>query len=65
MKGKAEWPSSCSQDIIYPALAWDILPKISKQKILTLGDPGCGHPAKFQNQERADLTAHSIGCYKL
>eukprot|EP00913_Durusdinium_trenchii_P015709 g14762.t1 len=59
MKGKAEWPGSCSQDIIYPALAWDILPKISKQKVMTLGDPGCGHPSKFQNKELP------LGCWEM
>ncbi|CAJ1375832.1 unnamed protein product [Effrenium voratum] len=59
MKGKSEWPNSCSQDIIYPALAWDVLPKKSKQKVVTLGDPGCGHPAKFRNKELP------LGCWEM
>ena len=31
--------------------AWDVLPKIAKQKVVTLGDPGCGHPAKYKNKD--------------
>lgn len=59
MKGKSEWPGSCSQDIIYPALAWDVLPKLAKKKVMTLGDPGCGHPAKFRNKELP------LGCWEM
>ena len=32
MKGKAEWPGSCSQDIIYPALVLRLAPHTLEDK---------------------------------
>ena len=29
MKGKSEWPGSCSQDIIYPALAGELMAHVA------------------------------------
>ena len=48
IKGRSFWSQKhqfgCSK-------AWDVLPKIAKQKVVTLGDPGCGHPAKYKNKD--------------
>ena len=48
IKGRSFWSHKhqfgCSK-------AWDVLPKIAKQKVVTLGDPGCGHPAKYKNKD--------------
>ncbi|CAE8590394.1 unnamed protein product [Polarella glacialis] len=41
-KGHQEWPGACSQDIVYPTLANDILPHI-QVKVAAPGDPGCGN----------------------
>jgi len=42
--------------------AWDVLPKLAKKKVMTLGDPGCGHPAKFRNKARARPVVASGTC---
>ncbi|CAE8634903.1 unnamed protein product, partial [Polarella glacialis] len=58
MKGRSEWPGSCSQDVIYPTLAWNILrPTV---KVANPGAPGCGAMIKSQKQEEFPL-----GCWEM
>lgn len=60
MRGRSEWPQSCSQDIVYPTMAWDILPSSAKLKVANVGDPGCGHPAKNKKNK-----AFPLGCWEM
>eukprot|EP00930_Biecheleria_cincta_P068278 TRINITY_DN5552_c0_g1_i1.p1 TRINITY_DN5552_c0_g1~~TRINITY_DN5552_c0_g1_i1.p1 ORF type:complete len:648 (+),score=131.19 TRINITY_DN5552_c0_g1_i1:78-2021(+) len=60
MRGRSEWPQSCSQDIVYPTMAWDILPNSAKLKVANVGDPGCGHSAKNKKNQ-----AFPLGCWEM
>jgi len=59
MKGRTEWPDSCSQDIIYPTLAMNILPPL-KVKVAFPGAPGCGQPAKNRKGKE-----YPLGCWEM
>ncbi|OLP87234.1 hypothetical protein AK812_SmicGene31580 [Symbiodinium microadriaticum] len=59
MKNRFEWPDSCSQDIIYPALAMNILPFL-QQKVAFPGASGCGQPSRNRRGK-----AYPLGCWEM
>lgn len=60
MENEAEWPQSCSQDVVYPVLAKVILPKFFNVTVGAPGSAGCGAGSKNGNQQDFPL-----GCWEL
>jgi len=58
MKNRAEWPDSCSQDMIYPTLAMNILS--AKVKVAFPGASGCGQPSKNRRNRE-----YPLGCWEM